>query len=179
MRIYAYKMLDKLTPRYKAAVLALKAGDKLKDPANADWEAVTAFINSHERSETRLDQAESGEPGHAMATRSHAGGAREAGLQREATWAAQCYNCGAKGHYARNCKKQPANGDQRATGEQGATHNEDEDRADRPRGGGRRSYGSRGEQASMAVRGTSAGDGLGRDWRSENEEASAVWEQAF
>lgn len=57
-RIFAYKMLDMLQPRYRPAVLALKAGDKLKDPLNVNWEDVTAFLNSHERSEHRLGMYE-------------------------------------------------------------------------------------------------------------------------
>src|SRR6185437_1345928 len=48
-------LLGKLQPRYKPAVLALKAGDKLKDADKVEWDTVTAFINAHERSEQRLD----------------------------------------------------------------------------------------------------------------------------
>ena len=53
-RQYSYTLLDKLQPRYKVAVLALKAGDKLKEPSKINWEDITAFINSHERSEQHL-----------------------------------------------------------------------------------------------------------------------------
>jgi len=54
-RMYAHVLLGKLQPRYKLAVLALKAGDKLKDADKVPWDTVTAFINAHERSEQRLD----------------------------------------------------------------------------------------------------------------------------
>ena len=64
---YANTMLSKLQPLYKQAVLALRAGDKLKDKAKIDWEYVTKFINSHEREEHRLDDAAAG--GAAMALR--------------------------------------------------------------------------------------------------------------
>ena len=53
-RQYAYTLLDKLQPRYKQAVLALKASGQLKDAAAINWEGVVSFINTHERSEQRL-----------------------------------------------------------------------------------------------------------------------------
>ena len=52
--MYAHIPLDKLQPRYKQAVLALKAGGQLKDADKVSWDTVTAFINAHERSEQRL-----------------------------------------------------------------------------------------------------------------------------
>jgi hypothetical protein len=60
--MYAFMLLDKLQPRYKQAVLALKAGNQLKDVATIAWDTVTAFINAHERSEQRIG-AESGSVG--------------------------------------------------------------------------------------------------------------------
>ena len=56
VRMYAYTLLDRLQPRYKQAVLALKAGGQLKDAQAIDWEAVTGLINAHERREIRLDE---------------------------------------------------------------------------------------------------------------------------
>ena len=44
-------LLDRLQPRYKQAVLALKAGGQLKDAEKIAWETVAALINQHERSE--------------------------------------------------------------------------------------------------------------------------------
>ena len=54
VRQYCYTLLDKLQPQYKQAVLALKAGERLKDVDKIDWEGVVSFINTHERSEQRL-----------------------------------------------------------------------------------------------------------------------------
>jgi hypothetical protein len=91
-RIYAYKMLDVLSPMYRTAVLALKAGDKLKDPATIDWEGVTAFLNAHARSELRINNAE-GET-YAMANSARTGGD-----------APRCYNCNGLGHVSKACSK--------------------------------------------------------------------------
>ena len=63
-RMYAFTLLDRLQPHYKAAVLALKSSALLKDPKKVDWDEVTRFINAHERSELRLDGAGAeGQPG--------------------------------------------------------------------------------------------------------------------
>lgn len=58
--MYTYIMLDTLQPRYKQAVLALKASGQLKDVTTIAWESVTAlnFINSHERNERRENHDE-------------------------------------------------------------------------------------------------------------------------
>ena len=53
-RMYSYILMDRLQPRYKQAVLALKASGQLKDADKIGWEEVTAFINSHERNEQRI-----------------------------------------------------------------------------------------------------------------------------
>jgi transposase InsO family protein len=52
--MYAFMLVDRLQPRYKQAVLALKAGNQLKDAAKIAWDTVTAFINAHERNEQRI-----------------------------------------------------------------------------------------------------------------------------
>jgi transposase InsO family protein len=54
-RMYAFMLLDRLQPRYKAAVLALKAGGQLKDAEKIQWDTITSLINAHERTEARLD----------------------------------------------------------------------------------------------------------------------------
>jgi hypothetical protein len=66
-RMYAHIMLDRLHARYKPAVLALKAGGQMKDASVIDWDTVTAFINSHERSEQRAVEAEVAASAKAMA----------------------------------------------------------------------------------------------------------------
>jgi hypothetical protein len=53
-RQYSFTLTDKLQPRFRQAVLALKASGQLKDAGAVQWEVVTAFINAHERSESRL-----------------------------------------------------------------------------------------------------------------------------
>ena len=105
-RIFAYKMLDMLQPRYRPAVLALKAGDKLRDPTNVNWEDVTAFINSHERSEHRLGMYEGsvdltgeGPSSVAMSARSY-----QSQSSSSVRKPVQCFNCGEAGHISRFCK---------------------------------------------------------------------------
>jgi len=55
--MYVHVLLDRLTPHYSPAVLALKAGGQIADPDKVAWEAVTSFINSHERTALRLDES--------------------------------------------------------------------------------------------------------------------------
>ena len=64
-RMYSFMLLDRLQPRYKQAVLALKAGDQLKDADKVDWSVVASFLNSHERSEQRIGAAEGSVEGQA------------------------------------------------------------------------------------------------------------------
>ena len=53
-RMYAHTLLDRLQPRYKPAVLALKASGQLKDAAAVVWDTIAAFLNAHEREEARI-----------------------------------------------------------------------------------------------------------------------------
>jgi transposase InsO family protein len=69
--MYSFMLLDRLQPRYKQAVLALKAGGQLKDASKIAWDTVTAFLNAHERSEQRIGDSAGAEslamarsPGH-------------------------------------------------------------------------------------------------------------------
>lgn len=68
VRVYAFALLGKLQSQYKPAVLALKNETLLKDIKNVDWEAVTRFLNAHERSENR-ETEESGAIAAAAAAR--------------------------------------------------------------------------------------------------------------
>ncbi len=129
VRMYSHTLLDRLQPRYKAAVLALRASGQLKDADKIAWDTVTAFINAHEREEARID----GEAAVIMAARG-AGGK----WQKSHSWSKasdtpasaapqgtskrtshteensrrgdrrpmseiQCYGCEKFGHFARNC----------------------------------------------------------------------------
>jgi len=173
-RMYAFMMLDKLQPRYKQAVLALKVGEQLKDADKIGWDTVAAFLNAHERTELRLDAAngggmESAASAKAMAVRSDATTAADA---RKATWAAkvtpassspsrdqergprtladvQCFNCEAFGHMSRGCplpkKGAPSGGVARRGGT--AARGSHGGNAGRSGGGSPRS----GKQASAAL----------------------------
>jgi transposase InsO family protein len=125
---FCYKLLVHLEelPRYSPVVLALKASDKLKDPANIDWDSVTAMVNAHERSSLRaIGNGESEEEKVLAAFRSQKGGFRSnqrhysssssssggsssssnRGAKQPKPWHAEmvCHGCGKKGHIRRFC----------------------------------------------------------------------------
>ena len=129
-RIFAYKMLDKLASRYKPAVLALKAGDKLKDPANVDWEDVTAFLTAHERSEARLLVQEA-EVDSAMSIRTKHWKGRES-----AAGGLRCYKCNKEGHIARYCGNARDDDDEEDDGRSRMSGGRDEGRGRCKRNGG-------------------------------------------
>jgi hypothetical protein len=121
-RMYAYMLLDRLLPRYKPAVLALKAGGQLKDAKKIEWDTVSALINAHERQELRLDESTSESPSFAMAASADrasnwrppsytpaASGAKQSASrvdqQRGPFSEVKCYNCEGSGHISRDCKK--------------------------------------------------------------------------
>jgi transposase InsO family protein len=135
-RMYVFTLLDKLQPRYKQAVLALKASGQLKEADKIGWDNVAAFINQHERSELRFG-ADSVPEGAAMAAAarggSSSGGAAVAGMagQRggyrgrrgggnrryEGTGDRRvCFRCNQKGHIAENCSRPPKAGSQQHAG---------------------------------------------------------------
>ena len=109
-RQYSYTLTDKLAPHFKQAILALKASGKLKEADMVDWEAVTAFINAHERSEHRLAQRDISSEGSqantmAMAARGYvSGNTGSSGGRRPRSLAdMQCFNCSEYGHLASQC----------------------------------------------------------------------------
>lgn len=108
-RQYAYVLLDRLLPRYKQAVLALKAAGLLR--GTISWDSVTSFINSHERAEMRQDNHATGQ---AMAAAS----VGQPNTQRQAATASaapregprtvadvQCFNCLGYGHFRLECNQ--------------------------------------------------------------------------
>ena len=116
--LYTHRLLWKLTPRYNPAVLALKASGKLKDAANIDWEETVAFLNNHERSERRLQNADEGDQLAAAATR---------GVRLDRLADMECFNCGDKGHMARHCRRSRRG--RRSEGEQEEDETDDEGKA--------------------------------------------------
>jgi transposase InsO family protein len=133
-RMYTFTLLDKLQPRYKPAVLALKAGGRLKDPAQISWDEITSFLNQHERSESRMAESSDaaiGGVGAAATTPASArgssggtqpsnrggwqkrGGARNqrggrgGGRERHNVDPRTCFRCDERGHVAADCTKPP------------------------------------------------------------------------
>jgi transposase InsO family protein len=134
-RMYAFMLLDKLQPRYKQAVLALKAGGQLKDFDRVSWDTITSFINQHERSELRMAAGGAEAGAIAAAARDHGGdgfsnkqsrgggkgnrggwqkrgGAggqrgRSAGDRHVLTDPRTCFRCDEQGHIAENCPNPP------------------------------------------------------------------------
>ncbi|HXS18641.1 MAG TPA: hypothetical protein VN764_15695, partial [Polyangiaceae bacterium] len=143
-RMYTHTLLDRLQPRYKPAVLALKASGQLKDAAVVVWDTITAFINAHERNEARLGGDSMDGQAKAMATNAWnkhhswskpnpAAAAAAAApqtsevpqgqgqrTQRPRTLAhVQCFNCEEFGHLSRNCGQPRKGAGQAATGSAG------------------------------------------------------------
>ena len=66
--VYVVTLL-RLRPKYKPAVLALQNGSMLQDMANIDWNAVTQFINAHERSGRQFAEVAAASGAKAMSAR--------------------------------------------------------------------------------------------------------------
>jgi transposase InsO family protein len=138
-RMYAHMLLDRLQPRYKQAVLAMKAGGQLKEIDKVQWDAVASFINSHERLEQRFGDAafeEAASSNKALVARrddnratkkqSPMGAASSSGRSDAASSGdgehrrvrtlddVQCFNCEGYGHLSRRCPK-PRKGAKSAT----------------------------------------------------------------
>jgi hypothetical protein len=103
--LYMTLLVWNLQPRYATAVLTLKTGDRLKDPAKVDWPYVVEYMNQFERSQLGLGDAESASekamaararvPSHKVSTQSGSRPLSEI----------ECFNCHEKGHYRSTCPK--------------------------------------------------------------------------
>lgn len=146
-RMYVFTLLDKLQPRYKQAVLALKAGGQLKDADKIVWDTVAAFVNQHERSEMRISADSNHMESAAMAAaarggmdgsstkptyqykrgggtgstgwmrRGGRGGSNRGGGQQQSD-TRTCFRCDQRGHIAANCTQPPKTGKQGFASEQ-------------------------------------------------------------
>lgn len=139
-RMYVFTLLDKLQPRYKQAVLALKASGQLKEAEKIGWDNVAAFINQHERSEQRFgvdiasdsaamaaaargsSSSSSEVPVGGMTGHWQRGGGRPrrggGGGNRRYDGARDprvCFRCSQKGHIAENCPHPAKAGPQKRT----------------------------------------------------------------
>ena len=114
---YSHTLVNKLTPRYNQAVLALKAGDKLKlDKAKSikpNWDEITAFMNAQEREMLRQEGSTSpsesaSSPGAAMAAVRLPGRnqQRRGAGRSHSTAQTQCYRCQQYGHKGFECKNE-------------------------------------------------------------------------
>jgi hypothetical protein len=180
-RMYSLMMTEKLQPKYKAAVLALKAGGKLKDAEKIDWESVVALINAHEREEFRQggestayanaargfapNGAKQNNPWNSKHTMQQSGGERE----RRPLSSVQCFGCQQYGHYKKECPNRRRNDGANSSGYDGGRSRENDGGAAKPW--------TRNEKAASAVRGNyygaiSDGDDSGDD--SEAERAHAT-----
>jgi hypothetical protein len=184
---YAHRLLWKLSSRYKQAVLALKAGDKLKDADKIVWDEIVAFVNNYERSEQRLSASDAATDGSVMSATSVPADRRRTGrggavVTHGSLAGIECFNCNKMGHLARNCReprraRRQDDDDSHATSNAGRYRSDDEqddgDGRDRSRHSDytKNSHVGRGDKnfqgRAMAVHGISGetdndGGGIGR-----------------
>jgi hypothetical protein len=107
--LYTSLLLWRLQPRYSTAVLTLKTGERLKDPASIDWPYVAEYMAQYERSQMGLgDSTSSGAGDRVMAARGptsthpNSGSSKSSGAGRDHS-NVECYNCHTMGHYASRC----------------------------------------------------------------------------
>lgn len=120
--LYSYALLWRLQPRYETAVLTLKTGDRLKDPAKIDWTAIAEYMSQYERSQQSLTGETGGDRVMAARGRVPPSAATSSGKSMSRPGApastgkstsssstssahVQCYNCQGMGHYASKCPK--------------------------------------------------------------------------
>jgi hypothetical protein len=120
--LYSTMLVWNLQPRYATAVLTLKTGDRLKDPATIDWMAITEYMAQYERSQQGLGETSAAESERALVARARpqwqpssasaalssgaGGGGRKHKLShREWLKTAECFCCHKMGHVKADCPK--------------------------------------------------------------------------
>ena len=105
--LYAHRLLWKLQPKYAQAVLALKAGDRIKDAEKINWVDISSFMANHERSQLRLNGVDDQSAERSMAARGGNSSSSNGGLasrkQGVAATDVRCFGCGTVGHIRRFC----------------------------------------------------------------------------
>lgn len=109
--LYASLLLWNLQPRYATAVLTLKTGDKLKDPAAVDWAYIVEYMAQYERTQRHTEGEAAGDSARrTMAvlagtpqqqSRSPVGSSKKKTAQDLSK--VDCYYCKKLGHYASDC----------------------------------------------------------------------------
>ena len=102
---YTHRLLWKLQQKYDQAVLALKAGDRIKDTEKIDWVEVSSFMANHERSQLRLNGVNESPAERTMAARGNNNNSGGASSRKQAGVATdyRCFECGTVGHIKRFC----------------------------------------------------------------------------
>jgi hypothetical protein len=108
--LYSTILMWNLQPRYATAVLTLKTGDRLKDPAKVDWPAIAEYMAQYERSQEHLGETGEGERafvarGWPQSSSASSVSSSDPGGRGVPAWvkSAQCYNCDKKGHLSKYC----------------------------------------------------------------------------
>ena len=121
---YAYVLMDRLQPRFHAAVLALKANGTLINADAVDWDKVATLINQHGRNEEHMAvSASSGKVMAAMRGRGRdsasersgevSGGSGHNGAPhgpRTSVYPFKCFRCNKVGHKAYQCDQRRQDG---------------------------------------------------------------------
>lgn len=140
--LYAAILIWKLQPTYAQAVLALRTGEKVKDPTKVDWSFVGDTMSTFERDQMKLTSPESGSD-RALAMRGRPSSSKKNADHASSRFdrsRVKCFRCGEHGHFAKECSKVKRGGVQpgKKRGEaarSSSDSSDDEDREGKPRAG--------------------------------------------